>query len=156
MGDPERTSSPHLMNKHSAYDGTMPPCRFRLKPIAAAVSMACITGTVTGWAQETEQQQPTILEEITVTATRREQSILEIPYNITAVSGELLDRANITDMSGLTRMIPGVTFIEGGPRGNGVNSGIIMRGINANPAGNGAFVPNTSSQTVSTFMDETN
>jgi outer membrane receptor protein involved in Fe transport len=110
---------------------------------------------VTGWAQETEQQQPTILEEITVTATRREQSILEIPYNITAVSGELLDRANITDMSGLTRMIPGVTFIEAGPRGNGVNSGIIMRGINANPAGTGAFFPNTSSQTVSTYMDET-
>lgn len=114
-----------------------------------------MTGVSTAWGQESGQQQPTVLEEVTVTATRREQSVLEIPYNITAVSGELLDRANITDMSGLMRMVPGVTFIDSGPRGNGVNNGIVMRGINANPAGNGGFVPNTSSQTVSTYMDET-
>lgn len=46
---------------------------------------------------------------ITVTATRRESSIQEVPLAVTAVAGADLDRQQITDFTSLSRLAPSLT-----------------------------------------------
>jgi iron complex outermembrane recepter protein len=50
------------------------------------------------------------LEEITVTATRREESINRVPISITAISQEAIDNKGIKDFSDVVRFTPGVAF----------------------------------------------
>jgi len=93
-------------------------------------------------------------DEIVVTATRRATSTLEVPYNITAVSGEQLDKSGIDDISELIRMVPGVTYNDTGPRQAGNNNTLVIRGLTAE-AGSGAFeVPSIARATVSTYVGE--
>ena len=95
------------------------------------------------------------LEEVMVTATRRAQSVEDIPYNISAVSGDALSNAGVTDMQSLTRMIPGLTSADLGPRSGGINSNLIIRGLNANEAASNGVLPNLTVPLVSTYVDET-
>lgn len=80
------------------------------------------------------------VEEITVTATRRAQAISEIPYNISAISGETLEQNGITDWTRLARSVPGIAFKEAGPRDAGINPGLIIRGLNVEGSGNSDIV----------------
>ena len=50
------------------------------------------------------------LEEITVTATRREESISRVPISITAISQDAIDNKGIKDFSDVVRFTPGVAF----------------------------------------------
>src|ERR1700734_1288216 len=50
------------------------------------------------------------LEEITVTATRREESISRVPISITAINQEMLDQKGIKAFSDVVRFTPGVAF----------------------------------------------
>ena len=53
------------------------------------------------------------LEEITVTATRREESISRVPISITAMNQEMLDQKGIKDFADVARYTPGVAFDAG-------------------------------------------
>jgi iron complex outermembrane receptor protein len=53
------------------------------------------------------------LEEITVTATRREESISRVPISITAMNQEMLDQKGIKDFADVARYTPGVAFDTG-------------------------------------------
>src|SRR3984885_7576415 len=53
------------------------------------------------------------LEEITVTATRREESISRVPISITAMNQEMLDQKGIKDFADVPRYTPGVGFDAG-------------------------------------------
>ena len=50
------------------------------------------------------------LEEIVVTATRREESISKVPISITALNQEALDQRGIRDLTELVRFTPGVSI----------------------------------------------
>ncbi|NIB42959.1 TonB-dependent receptor [Pseudomaricurvus alkylphenolicus] len=95
------------------------------------------------------------LEEIMVTATRRAQSVEDIPYNISAVSGDAIANAGVSDLQSLTRMIPGLTSADLGPRASGINSNLIIRGLNTNSSAASSTVPNLTVPLVSTYVDET-
>jgi iron complex outermembrane receptor protein len=94
------------------------------------------------------------LEEVVVTATRREMAVLEIPFNISVATGEDLQRLAVRDLTGIAAHIPGLVTTEQGVRGNGTNSSFIIRGVNASSIGGGAF-QNLISPSVSTYVDET-
>ena len=94
------------------------------------------------------------LEEVVVTASRRESSVMDIPSNISAMGGEALEKAGITDFSKLTRNIPGLSFSDTGPRNNGISGGLIMRGMNAQAGGFEDFY-RSSDPAVSTYIGET-
>jgi len=94
------------------------------------------------------------LEEIVVTATRRDQSVLEIPFNISAVSGTSLEKANIIDSVEALRTMAGVATFDRGYRNAGVTNGIIIRGINVDSGTNGD-VPLAAPPTVATYVDNT-
>lgn len=102
------------------------------------------------------QAQDSGIEEIMVTATRRSQSIQDIPYNISAMSGDQLEEAGITSLTDLARTIPGVAYADLGIRSAGVNNQLILRGLNANAQGSiGAYINNLTPAGVSTYMDNT-
>ena len=53
-----------------------------------------------------------VLEEIIVTAQRREQSLQEVPVAVTAFTGEALEIANITEAAQYLNLTPNVSYTE--------------------------------------------
>jgi len=91
--------------------------------------------------------------EVIVTASRRAQSVISVPYNISAVTAEALTRNGVTDLAKLARSVPGVAIVDRGPREAGVNNTIIIRGITTSGAGALASGSQTA-DTVSTYIGE--
>jgi outer membrane receptor protein involved in Fe transport len=81
------------------------------------------------------------LEEIVVTAQRREQSLQDVPISLSVVAGETLDREAIYTLDDLTSRLPSVKFAETGS-GDRIN----IRGIDS--GSNLGF-----EQAVATFVD---
>ena len=78
----------------------MPVGRRRL---ADAVSATLIAGLSAG------QVAAQTLEEVIVTATKRSESVQDVPLAITALSGEFVNRVNLDDVKDLVSFTPGVT-----------------------------------------------
>ncbi len=73
------------------------------------LALLSLTGLpVAGNAAETERSANTTLEEVIVTATRRESSAQDVSVPVTAVSGEALERAFAQDLRDLTSASPNV------------------------------------------------
>ncbi len=53
-----------------------------------------------------------VLEEVLVTAQKREQLITDVPMSITVLSGEFMSDAGIEDSAQLAAYIPGMTFSD--------------------------------------------
>ena len=79
--------------------------------IAAAVSATLGTGGV--HAQEAPVAEGA-LGDVIVTATKRAESIQDVPLSITAVSGEKLEQRGITDVLSLDRAVPGLVIENSG------------------------------------------
>ena len=90
------------------------------------------------------------LEEIVVTATRRAESIQDIPLNISAIGGAQIDKQGFGDLSELMAFVPGINIADqGGRDGNR----IVVRGLNADPVEN-SFGQENGGGTVSTYIGE--
>ena len=94
-------------------------------PTASAVMSTIIAVSAAAPANAQEG-----LEEIVVTATRREQTVNEIPFNISAVSGETLAESNFIDAVDALRTMSGISVQDRGYRNSGMGSSISIRGIN--------------------------
>ena len=94
-----------------------------------------------------------VLEEVIVSATRRAQSVQDVPYNISAITGDDLSEAGISSSAELFRTVPGVNFIEQGPRSGVNNSNLIIRGINAEDPSR-VSGPMQTAPVVSTYINE--
>ena len=129
---------------------------FQKKLLTTAISSALMVNSI-GWAQVKEdktENDKTVIEEIVVTANRREENINDVPYNISAVSGDFLVEAQITDSAELMRSIPGVAVVDRGHRNSGVINGINIRGLNVDGSAFGDYQLSTV-PTVSTYVNET-
>jgi len=93
------------------------------------------------------------LEEIVVTATRREEKLMDVPMSLQAFSQEKLDQQGLRSIDDLTRVAPGVTFIRNGMGSasnyNDENSDVSIRGIDssAGAATTGVYIDDTPIQT---------
>jgi outer membrane receptor protein involved in Fe transport len=77
----------------------------------------CISAVLAGAASLNAQPANAAdIDEIVVTATRRSESVSDIPYNISAVGAADIANSGVTDLQGLTRMIPGLVSPDLGPR----------------------------------------
>ena len=79
--------------------------------------------------QTEDAQQQRKPEVISVSATRRTQSISKVPYNISAVAGELLKQTGVTNLGELTKRIPGISYTDRGARSGAFSTSIAMRGL---------------------------
>src|SRR5882724_3348601 len=59
------------------------------------------------------------IEEIIVTARRRNESVQDVPYNITAVDAATIQRTGAITLNDLTRVISGLTTVDEGPGARG-------------------------------------
>lgn len=88
------------------------------------------------------------LEEVVVTAQRREQSLQDVPIAITAFSGDTLQRNNLTSARDYLAITPGVSFTDDGQSG-ARSIGIAIRGVTNLVTGENAFT-----NSIGIYLDE--
>ncbi len=92
---------------------------------AAAVGMAC-------WAESAQAQ----LDEIVVTATKRERSLQDVPVSVSAFSAEALQLSGVTNIESLQTTVPG--FSVQTSQSSGSNTSLRLRGVGTT-GNNGGF-----------------
>lgn len=116
--------------------------------------LATAIGTATTLTATAALAQSNTLEEVIVTASAREQSMQDIPYNISAMAGSEIEAQQITDQAELLRAMSGVSVVDRGYRNSGTVNSIIIRGLNVDNGLNGDIALNAV-PTVSTYVDNT-
>ncbi len=109
---------------------------YSLRILPAAVTLA-LAVPFQASAQQT-------IEEIIVTATRREESLLDAPLSVTAISGDELQRQGVLDTLGLGAIVPNLTI---GTEGARDATYIAIRGVSQNER------RNTDDATTPFFID---
>ena len=116
--------------------------------LAATVAFFVGGGSSVGaLGQEVEAYSGKGLEEIIITASRRETNLNDTAISMAAIGGEEISQRNLTEMNDYLRTIPGINYIDQGVGRNGV----IIRGLGIDPELEG-FV---SSPTVGHYFGET-
>src|ERR1700677_1949820 len=101
-------------------------------------------------AAETPPSDTDSIQEITVTAQRRSQSIQDVPITIQAITGDTLKQLNVTTFDDLIRYTPNVTFSGNGPgQGN-----IFMRGLSSGDQGNQSSSTTGPFPNVALYLDD--
>ena len=120
----------------------------RVRPLTAAVvaALGAVCSAASADAQVTEP-----LEEVIVTASRRATTVQDLPFNITALSGETLERQRIGDLAELGRWVPGLTVVDQGGR---ASNRMIVRGLNVASLNAAEFLENSSGDTVQTYVGD--
>lgn len=102
--------------------------------LAGGISLAILPFGVS--AQETASR-PSMIEEVVVTAQRREQRLLDVPISVTALSNNQLEKAGVTNIFDLQNVVSGLTF-----GGVGNLSQPAIRGLSTGVSTNGSENPN--------------
>ena len=119
----------------------------RVSPLPLAIAAVLAAGPVRVLAQPAE----VAIEEVVVTATRRAESIQDIPINIASFSGDELANREITDLAELGRSVPGLYVIDQGKRNANY---IVVRGLNLDPIRGPEALANNGGGTVATYVGE--
>lgn len=126
---------------------------FNKKPLVVAVG-AVLAGTSPIAVAQSTDGADGVIEEIMVTATRRETSVQNIPYNISAMTGESLERQNVVNQYDVLRAMHGITVVDRGYRNGGTVNSIVIRGLNVDNGANGDIMLNAV-PSVATYYDNT-
>lgn len=105
-----------------------------LKISTAAFVLASLgagVGAAPAFAQQTAEENDRGIEDIVVTATRREESANKVPLAITALGGDTLGDLNITKFDKLIEYLPNVRSASRGPGA----SSIFIRGLSTDSPG---------------------
>src|SRR5450432_2420225 len=94
-----------------------------------SISIAAVLGTLSAASSlaATAEAASDALQEITVTATRRSESMQDVPISMQAFTGQALQQLNVTTFDDYIKYLPNVTSANNGP---GQNE-IFMRGLSA-------------------------
>ncbi|MEH6693576.1 MAG: TonB-dependent receptor [Hyphomonas sp.] len=110
------------------------------------VASAALAANAQDAAEDTELRAQTI----TVTATRRAESVQDVPLNIAAVGGAQIEEQGFDELADVLAYIPGINVVDrGGRQGNP----IVVRGLNADGLGSGDG-NNDGGGTVATYLGE--
>lgn len=81
--------------------------------LAAVLGAALVlTGSPAAFGQEEEAKDVFTLEEVIVTATKREESILEVPITVTGFSDRTIEMLGMISMDDLNMLAPGLQIGE--------------------------------------------
>ncbi|MCR9104908.1 MAG: TonB-dependent receptor [Gammaproteobacteria bacterium] len=109
-----------------------------------AILLASIAWLATGAvAQDDPGDSARRLEEVVVTAQKRQESLQDVPISMSVVSGEELTNLNIFDFTETAKLTPGVTFFPGVQ-----TAAIRLRGVGP------PWFALTSPQSVAVFIDQ--
>lgn len=97
----------------------------------AAIGTAILVpalGAGAAWGQQVPSpEEPVVLEEIIVTATKRRVPLQDVPISVTALGADQLARLGATDLAGYANTVPGLSFEQRGPGQNQIS----IRGLNS-------------------------
>lgn len=118
----------------------------RSKVLLATAAAGALALPAIGYAQDAPASQrggasDTDLNEIVVTAQKREQTLLEVPQSISVVGGDTLERQQATSFLDYAALVPGLSLQQVQPG----ETRIVLRGINTGGA----------SPTAAIYIDET-
>jgi outer membrane receptor protein involved in Fe transport len=88
---------------------------------------------------------------VLVTATRRSVDIREVPASITALPGDTLADNRLTNLTEVSRHVPGMTVVDQGVRGADL---MTFRGLNVTSLDASEFLGNSSGGAVATYVGE--
>ena len=91
-----------------------------LNRLATALAVALVASPCLAADEATDEGEP-VIEEIIVTAEKREESILEVPLTMSAFNEQMIEETGMTNSADLEQQVPGLQF--------GNDHGIAMRGI---------------------------
>jgi iron complex outermembrane receptor protein len=109
------------------------------------VGLAVVSALALSSAQAVAQTETTSLEEIVVTAQRREQNLQDVPIAISAMTGQMLANAGVRDPRDLQSLVPSLQFQSGTAATTTI---IFLRGV-----GIGDFNSNTTGA-VGVYVDD--
>ena len=89
-----------------------------------------------------------VLEEVIVSAQRRDENLQDVPISVSVFSGAQIEQGNIKSAIDYLALTPNVSFNEDGQTGSR-GLGIAVRGINNLVSGENAFV-----NSVGIYLDE--
>ena len=104
--------------------------KFATRLLAGTAIVA--VGAVFGTAHAQDAGDSYGVNEIIVTAQKREQSIQDVPIAVTAISGEAMKANKIEDVTDLTGLVPGLVMRN--TAGSLAAISFAMRGVNSNPS----------------------
>lgn len=119
-----------------------PPRRLSRTPVATAVLLALGSPAVLA-------QQPTMIEEVVVTAQKRTENLQDVPISIQALNTKTLEELHVQNFADYVQMLPSVTMDRDGTSGSGFSL-VYMRGI----ATGGDGQATTSQPSVGMYLDE--
>ena len=122
--------------------------QFERKPLARAVS-AALTGSAfaaVALSSTAHAQGTPVLEEITVTAQKREQNLQDVPISVQVLGNQQIEELNLNNFADYIEFLPTVSFQSERP---GVSQ-IYMRGISSGGDG----VHSGSMPSVGVYLDE--
>ncbi|HYD44763.1 MAG TPA: TonB-dependent receptor [Phenylobacterium sp.] len=123
--------------------------RFSTKSVLlASISATALTGLA---APAMAQDDTTQLDEVIVTATRREMSVQDAPINIAAVGSEQMEQMNVTNLAELAGTVPGVHLVDQGGR---TSDRIVVRGLNVDSLNQTDVLGNNAGNIVATYIGE--
>ncbi|WP_295695598.1 TonB-dependent receptor [uncultured Maricaulis sp.] len=112
-----------------------------------ALPLAGLAGAGTALAQDNPSSSQDV---IVVTATRRSETVQDVPLNIAAIGGDQIEEQGFEDLADALAYVPGINIVDrGGRQGNP----IIVRGLNADPINSGDG-NNDGGGTVATYLGE--
>jgi outer membrane receptor protein involved in Fe transport len=133
--------------------------KFKLFRIASTAALLAGLSGASAFAAEAAKDgadagKEATVGEVVVTATRRSERVLDVPYNISAVSGSDIEKNKVADNTELMRSVPGVAVVDRGYRNSGVFNNVMIRGLNADGNALGDYAVSGVAP-VSTYVNDT-
>ncbi len=117
--------------------------------LSASVAVVATSVGLPALAQEDSESELRV-QAVTVTATRRDESIQDIPINIAAIGDAQIEEQGFDELADMLAYVPGINVVDrGGRQGNP----LIVRGLNADGLGSGDG-NNNGGGTVATYVGE--
>lgn len=126
MADADRQFGGRRQNRNSG--------RSRIASLLSGISLAplALAGLLSQPGVALAQTSASTIEEVVVTARRREENLQDVPISVTALSPETLERANVSSSTDLIKLVPTLSVQQGatGPGTNyslrGIRTGVVV------------------------------
>lgn len=115
------------MHTHQIRGAVARASRFPVRsPLATAMLLAAIGQSAQAADDDQQNPQATALSAVTVTATRREASLQEVPVAVSVVQGEQLERDNRNSVASIVQQVPTLNYRAGA---SNKDTSLFIRGV---------------------------
>lgn len=130
----------------------LPGCVQRLSIVPQNTSVGFAVAAILGLQHPTPVlAQEAELSEVIVTSSRRDESIQNTPYNMAAISSDVIQDLRLDKISDAAHWVPGVAVQDQGSAGPGT---IVMRGLSVSPNGASGGGVNGAGSSVAVYFGE--